>query len=125
MDPHTYQPTLKTVMKDEDGNKLVLSEEKLTLSKYTLEQQNKINSVNTMLTDQSLPVLTEEEIEYLLYPPEAKNIETSPEDFQKLSGVVVEKKIMYTDKEFSVNESLRNRTQKTLKKLYEKKTKQN
>ena len=61
---------------------------------YTSEQLNAISEVNSVLEQNSQSVMTDEEIEYFLYPF-GKETKVNPEEYQKLAGFEVHKTIKY------------------------------
>lgn len=102
MDPETFAPKFVISVKHPDGT---IDKTKLDIkadeSKYTPQQQAKINAVNKALKDKNDPEMTEEEIEYMLKIGKYKLEDDLPEDtdeIQALAGFKVEKKIIYTDK---------------------------
>jgi len=61
---------------------------------YTAEQRDQIFRVNALLEENLLRRMTEEEIEYLLYPF-GKPEKVAPEEYQILAGFQVKKEIKY------------------------------
>ena len=61
VDSVTFRP-MKSVQLQKSAGKW---EELSRTPIYTLEQQDKINTINTALSNKGLPVLTEEEIDYM------------------------------------------------------------
>ena len=79
-----------------DGDKLEEFKGKLTIfkkSKYTIEQLQAIDQVNNVLENNNQPLMTDEEIEHLLYPF-GKEQKVDTEDLQALAGFRVEKTII-------------------------------
>lgn len=60
--------------------------------RYTAEQLKAIVEVNSVLAENAQPVMTDDEIEHLLYPF-GKESKIDPEDLQTLAGFKVEKTI--------------------------------
>ena len=63
-------------------------------NQYTSSQRDKIFRVNAILEENLLRSMTEDEIEYLLYPL-GKEPTTDPEAYQILAGFEVKKEIKY------------------------------
>jgi hypothetical protein len=63
-------------------------------NQYTTDQRDQIYRVNTILEENLLRSMTEEEIEYLLYPF-GKPEKVAPEEYQILAGFEVKKEIRY------------------------------
>ena len=61
--------------------------------RYTAEQLKAIVEVNSVLEQNGQPVMTDEEVEHLLYPF-GKEIKMDPADLQHLAGFRVEKTIV-------------------------------
>ena len=61
--------------------------------RYTAEQLKAIAEVDSVLAENGQPVMTEEEIEHLLYPF-GKELENKLDDLQALAGFRVEKTII-------------------------------
>ena len=61
VDSVTFRPMKSVQLQKSDGTWEELSRTPI----YTLEQQDKINTINTALSNKGLPVLTEEEIDYM------------------------------------------------------------
>jgi len=61
--------------------------------RYTAEQLQAISEVNNVLEENSQPLMTEEEIEFLLYPF-GKEKKLTAEELQHLAGFRVEKTII-------------------------------
>jgi hypothetical protein len=104
MNPETFQPYAKVVQKIADGRIVVLSNEPLenAVSKYTLEEQSKIDFCNKVLVNNGQEHLVEDEIEFMLDPSGiaqrldslAKEME-DPEVLQRMAGFSVEKTVSY------------------------------
>lgn len=100
-DKERFSPFLIIKMKDEDGTVSVLFREEMVSdidSKYTPEQQAKINQVNQLLGMNGNPSMTEEECDWMLDPNAYKAYMESKleeEALQRLAGFKVEKKITY------------------------------
>jgi hypothetical protein len=61
--------------------------------RYTAEQLKTISEVNSVLEQNLQPLMTDEEVEHLLYPF-GKETKIGTEDLQHLAGFKVEKKIV-------------------------------
>jgi hypothetical protein len=61
---------------------------------YTADQRDQIHRVNAILEENLLRSMTEDEIEYLLYPL-GKPEKIDPEEYQILAGFEVKKEIKY------------------------------
>jgi hypothetical protein len=61
--------------------------------KYTVQQLESIHHVNTVLIENNQKTMTEEEIEYLLYPF-GKDTISKPNELQALAGFEVRKEII-------------------------------
>jgi len=94
LNPSSYEPAIAIYVINEDGSK----EQFLANDhqQYTPAQMHLINRINTTFTKNGKPVLSEEEINYLLRSDEL--VEPNEEELQKLAGFTVEKKIIYNDK---------------------------
>jgi hypothetical protein len=105
MNPETFQPYAKVIQKTADGEIIVLFNEPLenAVSKYTLEEQSKIDFCNKVLVNNGQEHLVEDEIEFMLDPSGiaqrldslAKGME-DPEVLQRMAGFSVEKTVSYT-----------------------------
>lgn len=105
IDPESFDPFYYLVEKDESGKIIRKFKEVYTSRpkpKYTAEEQDQINRCNDVLIKNQLPVLTEEEEEFLIRPfvnvnnrldALEKKAETT-EGLQELAGFRVEKKII-------------------------------
>ena len=97
----TFMSELVIKMRDEDGTVTELFREDLAKdydSKYTPEQQAKINQVNGLLEMNGGHPMTEEECDWMLDPNACKaymDAELEEEELQRLAGFKVEKKITY------------------------------
>ena len=60
--------------------------------RYTAEQLQTISEVNSVLEQNAQPLMTDEEVEYLLYPF-GKETKIGTEDLQQLAGFRVDKTI--------------------------------
>jgi hypothetical protein len=60
---------------------------------YSMEQVNAICDVNNVLKQNNQPLMTEEEVEHLLYPF-GRELKVDREDLQALAGFRVEKTII-------------------------------
>ena len=100
-DKERFAPFLQIKMREEDGTVSVLFREEMVSeidSKYTPEQQAKINQVNQLLGMNGNPPMTEEECDWMLDPKSYKaymDAEIQEEELQRLAGFKVEKKITY------------------------------
>ena len=63
-------------------------------NRYTTDQRDQIHRVNAILEENLLRSMTEDEIEYLLYPL-GKPEKIDPEEYQILAGFEVKKEIKY------------------------------
>ena len=102
LDKETYSPYLVIKLRDEEGNINVLFREEFrtTDSKYTPEQQAKINQINNLLEMNGGHPLSEDEADWMLDPAHFKaylNEKLDEEELQRLAGFKVEKKITYFD----------------------------
>ena len=99
----TFVPYLVIKMLGENGKITELFREEITAqlnSKYTPEQQAKINQVNNVMIATGNGVLTEEECDWMLDPNSFKAYmeeDLEEEKLQRLAGFKVEKKITYFD----------------------------
>jgi hypothetical protein len=103
----TFQPIVTIKQKHNDGSVSTLFTETLEWtppSKYTKEQQEQIDSCNTILANKGMDALTEEEIEYMLDPSnmskrllELEKEMSNTETLQRMAGFRVEKKIIPLD----------------------------
>ena len=99
----TFVPHLVIKMLNEDGQVTELFREEITAqlnSKYTPEQQAKINQVNNVMLATGNGVLTEEECDWMLDPNSFRahmEEKLDDEQLQRLAGFKVEKKITYFD----------------------------
>jgi hypothetical protein len=101
-DEKSFTPFLTIKMRGEDGKVSVLFREEMSKqvdSKYTPEQQAKINQVNQILSMNGEPPITEEECDYMVGPLGADKAyigsDLDEEELQRLAGFKVEKKITY------------------------------
>ena len=101
LDPLTFDLALTIVEKDENGNTTVLLKEPVKRhplpNRYTKEEIEQIEKVNSVLSDRGEAPMTEEEMEYFVDPMGLTRLEKKtpdPEDIQKLAGFKVEKKIV-------------------------------
>jgi len=100
-DKENFSSFLNIKMKDKDGKVSVLFREEMSRkpdSKYTPEQQAKINQVNQILSMNGDSPMTEEECDYMLDPNGYKaymESKLAEEELQRLAGFKVEKKITY------------------------------
>ena len=103
MDPVSYIPHSLVVLKKDDGTSVELERTPLESveSKYTAEEQKRINHCNSVLAKHDMPPLTEEEADFMLDPNGAKKrlaeleeAMNDPEKLQALSGFRVEKRII-------------------------------
>ena len=82
------------IVKDEDKvEEFKASRYQFQFSNYTVEQIKAIFEVNNVLKDNNQPLMTNEEIEHLLYPF-GKEQKVATEDLQALAGFRVEKTII-------------------------------
>lgn len=101
-DDDSFAPFLLIKMRDEDGTVTELFKEEFVIkdTKYTAEQQAKINQVNSLLSMNGSQPLTEEECDWMLDPNSFKaymDAEIEEDKLQRLAGFKVEKKITYFD----------------------------
>lgn len=105
LDPNNFEIIHKVVEKDQDQIKVIFEGARPLLPdpKYTIEEQKRIDACNSILEDEGLPLLTEEEVEYFLDPAgvNKKLFELSEkmkdtETLQELAGFSVEKTIRPT-----------------------------
>jgi hypothetical protein len=85
------------VCKDTETNTVSEFSKKHSISdqhRYTPEQRDIIYRVNSILEENLLRSMTDEEIEYLLYPL-GKVDKTTTEEYQKLAGFSVHKEVKY------------------------------
>ena len=104
IDTNSFQPMVSVFEVTGPGQKEVYLEEyvkQTPSSKYTPEEQAKIDLCNRALSEKGKDPLTEEEIEYMLDPGGlAKRVEhinnemQDHENLQKLAGFRVEKRIV-------------------------------
>lgn len=98
-----FAPTGTLVIKNPDGTKTVLKKEFKIESdpmyKYTEEQRRTINTINYLLEENNMPLLTSEEMDWAADPDglAERASKTTETELQALSGYRVEKKIIYTD----------------------------
>lgn len=107
LDPNTFQPKITLKQKHDDGSVTTIFSETLEYTpppKYTKEEQEKINSTNTILVNKGMEELSEKEIEYMLDPSginkRLKELEKEmhdPEKLQRMAGFRIEKKIIPLD----------------------------
>jgi hypothetical protein len=103
IDPVSFQPQSLVVLKKENGTSVELERKVLEAipSKYTAEEQRRIDHCNSVLSKHDMPPLTEEEADFMLDPNGAKKrlaeleeAMNDPEKLQALSGFKVEKRII-------------------------------
>ena len=100
MNELTFQPILKILMRDNSVTTELYSGE-LKTSKYTAEEKAKIDMINKALSDNNLPLMTDEEQDWAV-GMHLKNIpDPTTEELERLAGYKVEKKIVYLDKDAS------------------------
>lgn len=102
-----FNTIIKLVEKKENNEIIIIHEEEIEnqpRSKYTPEQQEKINRCNNILEKKGLDPLNDDEIEFMLDPTginqRLDNIEkqmSDAESLQKMAGFKVEKKIISLD----------------------------
>ena len=97
----TFQPVINIILKTDEQVELLATHSidlGITYSrpKYTNVEQTKIDLCNQALQEKGYDVLTEKEIESMLYPM-GRDKESTPEELQFLSGFTVEKVIKYND----------------------------
>ena len=102
IDKETFTPFLLIKLRDEDGTVTELFKEEFVAkdTKYTAEQQAKINQVNTLLGINGKSPMTEEECDWMLDPNAYKaymDAEIQEDELQRLAGFKVERKITYFD----------------------------
>lgn len=101
---HTnFAPTGTLVIKNPDGTKTVITKEfnlkSDPMNKYTEEQRRTINTINDLLEENGMQLLTPEEMDWAADPDglAERASKTTETELQALSGYRVEKKIIYTD----------------------------
>jgi hypothetical protein len=107
IDKDSFQPTITIKQKNDDGSISTLFSETLQWTpppKYTKQEQEKIDSVNSVLSKKGMDLLTDDEIDYMLDPSglnkrlkEVEDEMKDPEKLQKLAGFKVEKRIVPLD----------------------------
>ncbi len=94
-DPVTFEPHVTLRIKDKHAK----LEFKVSIvagqSKYSAEEQRKIDACNSMLIKNGQDEMSEEETEYFNNPMPVK--QPTPEELQTLSGFKVEKTITYCE----------------------------
>ena len=110
----TFVPYIVIKMLGEDGKVTELFREEITAqlnSKYTPEQQAKINQVNNVMIATGNGVLTEEECDWMLDPNSFKAYmeeDLEEEKLQRLAGFKVEKKITYFNNDYEEHNVTKN-----------------
>lgn len=103
IDPNSFKSIVELLEKHDDGSvkSLHRKEFKPVKEKYTKEEKEQIQICNSILKEENLPELTEEEIDYMLDPyglkKRSKNLDKQMDDLenlQRLAGFKVEKKII-------------------------------
>lgn len=112
--PKTYEAVIEISMLAEDGSitelaKIPHTRDTVTLEKYTAADCRNIDQCNAALVQHELPVMSEEENDWMLDPTGLRwkpVIKTSPEEFERLAGFTVEKTIKYHDDHKSQGEAV-------------------
>ena len=87
----------RIVVKDSESGEVVewsMAHKIPNHNRYTTDQRDQIYRVNAILEENLLRSMTEEEIEYLLYPF-GKPEKVAPAEYQILAGFEVKKEIKY------------------------------
>jgi hypothetical protein len=87
----------RILVKDSDSGEVVewsMAHKIPNHNQYTTNQRDQIHRVNAILEENLLRSMTEDEIEYLLYPL-GKPEKIDPEEYQILAGFEVKKEIRY------------------------------
>lgn len=103
LNPDTFTPKEICKIRFENGDQVTVFERDLQEEKFlylgkqfTVEELQKINSINRGLDDMGMVPMTLEEVDFMLNwnkIPEVK----SADELQRLSGFVVEKTVKYLD----------------------------
>jgi hypothetical protein len=107
LNPENFNQIVKLVEKTDNDEIVTIHEEEIASvlkSKYTKEQQAKIDQCNRILENKGLDLLTEEEIEFMLDPTGVNkrlaNLDKNMDDIeslQRMAGFRVEKKFIPLD----------------------------
>ena len=111
LDSETFDPFVSVILKETpDSDVTILHKEAVSdqevkfinkLTSYSSRELYNIFFTNKILLEKGHAIMTDEEMDFFTDPTRTKHIEKlikDPEDLQKLSGFMVEKKVVYTDK---------------------------
>jgi hypothetical protein len=96
-DQKTFEPILHIYLTENGKGRKIFSGP-LMVGRYTAEQQATINVINKVLTDQDLPIMSQEEADFAaeIHPTQKLREDPSEEELQQLAGFKVTKTVTPT-----------------------------